>query len=111
MRVSTRPSTPEDIEAVAGGKPLTTVRAWTLLIEDQPVGVAGWFMYGGVAHVFSDLRPGVPKLTAWRAARQFMALVPPSALCVTRGAGPFLERLGWRYCGQHGDDEVYGWHS
>jgi hypothetical protein len=88
-----------------------TVRCWTLLVDDEPVGIAGWFVVHGVAHVFSDLKPGVPKLAVWRAARKLMGLLPRSAICVTTGSGLFLDRLGWVYLGDCDEGEVYAWHS
>lgn len=88
-----------------------TVRSWTLLVDDRPVGIAGWFVFGGVAHVFSDLTPGAPRQTVWRAAKLFMTQLPGSAICVTKGSGAFLGRLGWRYLGDCDEGEVYAWHS
>ena len=65
-------------------------------IDDDVVGVAGYWMESGVAVVFSDLRCDVPKTAIWRGAKRFMDILPKRSVCdSTEASRPFLERLGW----------------
>lgn len=98
--ITTRPSTREDILAFYGQLPSRSVRAWTLLIDDEPAGIAGYRVDGDVIAVFSDVKETVPKMTIWRQAREFMRMLTFPAYCrCTETSGPFLERLGWQRLG------------
>ena len=100
-----------DIANALGSAPPYSVRAWVLEKNGDVVGIAGYWLAGGRAVVFSDLmQSGMPKVTIWRAAREFMKKLKIPSLCVAQeGSGPFLERLGWDYLGDSPDGEVYQW--
>ena len=93
---TTRPAVASDIKAFYGELPATSVRAWVLEIGGEVVGIAGYRRDGNYMVVFSDVKPDVPKMTIWRKAREFMAMLDFEAFCqCTETSGPFLERLGW----------------
>lgn len=99
-KITTRPATQADISGFYGRLPLRSVRAWVMEIDGEAAGIAGWGIEAGHVVVFSDLRDGVPKMTVWRKAKEFMAMIDFPAVCqCTETSGPFLERLGWRHVG------------
>tara|TARA_Y100000310_G_scaffold30952_1_gene29368 strand:- start:444 stop:794 length:351 start_codon:yes stop_codon:yes gene_type:complete len=109
-RLKSRPATRADIAAFFGKTPDQTVRARVLERDGEIVGVAGYWMAGGMAVMFSDARGDIPKLTIWREAKAMMQSMNIPALCIaTEGSEPFLERLGWRYLGPSQDGGVYQW--
>lgn len=109
MRIERRHSETADFVALMGEPPSQTVRAWTWVCDGDPVAIAGWYMSGTRAVVFSNLVDrGISKVRIWREALGFMRDMDLPALCVaTCGSEAFLERLGWRhaYSGPYG--EVY----
>lgn len=82
-----------------------SVRGVVWETDGEVVGLAGRYLLGGRTVIFSDAKPGLPKLAVWRAAKKFMAEVVGPAVCVTENSGPFLERLGW----VKGEGEEYLW--
>ena len=85
-----------DILDFYGQLPLRSVRAWVMEIDGDVKGIAGYGIDGDALSVFSDVKPGVPKMTIWRQAKKFMGSIPSPAYCrCTETSAPFLERLGW----------------
>lgn len=110
MATKSRPATQADLLTFFGRLPDCSVRARVLEQGGEIVGVAGYFMAGGRAVVFSDLKGDVPNMTIWREAKALMDSLRVPALCIAEnGSGPFLERLGWQYVGPSADGEVYEW--
>lgn len=108
MRTKSRPATRADILGFYGRIPDKSVRARVLEQDGEILGVAGYYMAGGTAVVFSDMKPGISKMTIWRESVAMMKTIKMPALChASDGSGPFLERLGWRPVGP--DGEVYEW--
>lgn len=90
--------------------PPQTIRARVLERDGEVVGVAGYFVTGGMAVMFSDKRADIPKMTIWREAVAMMKGMKIPAVCVAEsGSGPFLERLGWKRAGTSADGDVYTW--
>lgn len=99
-----RPATRSDIMAFYGRLPEGSARAWVLDIGGKVSGVAGYRVAGDVLLVFSDVAEGVPKMTIWRKAREFMASLTRLTYCEgSEQSGPFLKRLGWEPIG----DNIY----
>jgi hypothetical protein len=96
-----------------GQKPPYRIRARVVDDEDGPAMVAGYWIAGQAAVVFSDIREDakVSKLRIFKEARHFMNRLNMKAVCVADpGSGPFLERLGWDFTGFTEDkQEVYRW--
>lgn len=109
MRLERRPARRSDLIEVFGKTAPVTVRAWVLTDGREVYALAGYYVAGGAAIVFSDIVKPLPKLTIWRNAKWLMSVLPKAALATTTGGGPFLERLGWRRVGPRGDEEVYEW--
>lgn len=104
-RHKTRPATAADIHDYFGKSAPKTVRAWVLTVDGKVVGVAGYYISAGNAVVFSDIKDGIPKMTVWRAAVEFMESLNLPVICEgSEGSKSFLERLGWT---QVNDDMVF----
>lgn len=96
--ITTRLARPSDFDAFHGRRPDHAVRAWVLEVDGEVVGMAGWRVAGEHLVVFSDVKPGVAKMTVWRKAKQLMAMIDFPAFCeCTETSGPMLLRLGWRH--------------
>ena len=109
-RLRSRPASRSDIEGFFGRMPGPSIRARVLELDGEVVGVAGYYLVGGIAVMFSDTKADIPKLTIWRESKAMMAGMRIPAVCVASdGSGPFLERLGWRHLGPSPDGEVYQW--
>lgn len=81
-----------------------------LEIDGKVVGLAGYYLMGGHAVMFSDGKEGIPKMTIWRESVAMMQSMKLPAICFSHdGSGPFLKRLGWTYVGPSPDGEVYKW--
>lgn len=93
------------------------MRAKVALIDGEPVGLAGYYLRGGVAFVFStQLGPLEGKgRFILREARKFMSEIKFPARCVADparpSAGRFLRRLGWRLATSVDGLEVYEWQT
>ena len=103
-RIDARPASPSDIMAFHGQLPAKTVRAWTLWWNEELVGVGGYMLGPAGAHVFSDIRGEVPKMTIWRAALALMDMVPSPATCWSDN-DELMTRLGW----EHIEGDLYRW--
>lgn len=100
--ITTRPATRADILAFYGRLPEGSARVWVLDIGGKVAGVAGYRVVGGCLLAFSDVAEGVPKMTVWRKAHEFMAMLKRTTYCEgSEKSGPFLERLGWQHLGDH----------
>lgn len=109
MRLKSRPATAKDIERFFGRQSPRSIRAYVAESGGDVVGVAGYYLDGGVAVVFSDVK-NMPKAAIWRMAREFMAQLRIPATCVgSEKSSRFLERLGWQYQGPSPDGEVFFW--
>lgn len=93
--------------------PPKSARAWVAELDGRVIAVAGYYIDGGAAVVFSDMKDEMYDfpVTIVREARAFMARLPVPAACSAsprvRGAGRFLRRLGW----QHLRGNVFVWNS
>ena len=86
------------------------MRAWVLELDDAVVAVAGVYRLSGHLVAFSDIAADVPKLTIWRCAKAFPALVNAPMTCLVQaGSERFLERLGWKMVGSTEDGNIYQW--
>lgn len=93
-----------------GRLPPRTVRARVLEQDGRVVGLAGYYIAGGVAVMFSDMKEAIPAMTIWRESKAMMAEIKIPAICVAESnSGPFLERLGWVCAGPSTDGDVYTW--
>lgn len=104
-RITSRPATQADLIAWYGFAPPMTMRARVWEDETGLLGLAGHHLAEGKIVVFSEMKPDLPELAVWRAAKQFMAGLNLPAVCYTEGSGRFLERLGWNKT----DDGEYLW--
>lgn len=110
MRTEAEPATRADIEEFLGESLPMTVRAWAWRVDGEVMAVAGYYMHGMTAVVFSELKPGAPKLAIWRESRKFMEKIKLPAICgTTPESRPFLERLGWKFSHMDGEKEVLTW--
>lgn len=100
--------------------PLVTARAWVADLGGEPIAIAGFYLDGGVVHVFSDMKDEMRRfpVTIMRAAISLMGWISASGLpaeCVAdeeeANSRSFLERLGWAHVGANEYGEVYQWHS
>lgn len=105
-----RPATAADVAGLFDEPVPMTIRARVLEQDGKPVAIAGYFLNGGKAVMFSDVKGAIPKMTIWREAKAMMAGLKLPAICVAEcGSGAFLERLGWSLAGNSADGEVYTW--
>lgn len=99
-----------DFQAFYGKQPPRAVRARVLEQDGKPVGLAGYYVEGGKAVMFSDMNDKIPAMTIWRESKAMMARIKIPAVCVAESnSGPFLERLGWVRVGHSEHGEVYTW--
>lgn len=78
--------------------------------DGEVLAVAGYHIGAGCVVMFSDMKPGIPKMRIWREARRMMSELKLPAVCVAEEySGPFLERLGWHYAGRSDAGDVYQW--
>lgn len=103
--IQSRPATPADLVAWYGFHPPMTVRAMVWEDETGLLGIAGHHIQNGKIVVFSEMKPELPELAVWRAAKGFMAGFKLHAVCTTKDSGRFLERLGWK----KQEDGAYQW--
>lgn len=105
-----RPATRADIYRFFGKIPGQSLRARVLEVDGEIVGVAGYYLMGNVAVMFSDSKGDIPKMTIWRESKAMMDRIKIPAICIAQeGSGRFLKRLGWTYAGPSPDGEVYEW--
>jgi len=98
--------------AFFGQLPPLTVRARVLEVDGKLAGIAGYWMAGDQAVVFSDIAEDVtiPKLRIMREGLAFMKELDVPARCLAdEGSGAFLTRLGWEHIGTSDEGEVYQW--
>lgn len=108
--IETRLATADDIFAFYGKMPPRSVRAWAMERDGVVVGLAGYFVAGGRAVMFSDINAPIPAVAIWRASKALMENLRIPAICVgTEKSKPFLERLGWEYVGDSSDGMVFEW--
>ena len=109
-RINSRPATKADIETFFGKAPPFSVRARVLERGGEVVGVAGYYMAGGFAIVFSDIKGKIPSMTIWREAVALLESLKVPAICVAQeGSEKLLERLGWKHASSSENGEVYTW--
>lgn len=108
----TRGATAADFAAFGREVPYT-VRAWVIEKDGRPAAIGGYFVKRGWAHVFSEIREPLPKMTIWREAMKHLTALKMPAVCEADpnvpGSGRFLERLGWEHAGTVDGREVYTW--
>ncbi len=109
-RTKTRPATAADVVEYFGQKAPQTIRASVFEVDGELIGIAGYYLAGGVAVVFSDNKPDIPKMTIWRHAKAMMDSLRLPAICfATETSGPFLERLGWQFIEETDAGDMYKW--
>lgn len=111
-RIANRPATAADAALFWGRNPPVAIRAWVLDVDGEPAAIAGYFLNGTHAVMFSDIREGatIPKMTVWRESAALMERMTLPAICVATGSsGRFLKRLGWRWIGASAAGDVYEW--
>ena len=109
-KIIVRAATPADVRDYFGQNSPQTVRAKVLEADGEVMGIAGYYLSGGVAIVFSDNKPGIPKMTIWRQSVALMNSLTIPALCVaSEGSERFLERLGWARVGPTDAGVIYQW--
>ena len=106
-----RPATRADIEAFYPN--LTqTVRAWTVELNGEPLGVGGVYYQGDIAVAFSAFKPELDKwpMTKLRGLKKIMEIVGDRS-CIAIADEKFpdapklLERIGF----QHIEGRTYKW--
>ena len=97
MQHKPRPASSADIQTYFGQPSPYTIKAQVWEIDGEIVGVAGYYLIGPTAMVFSDMRGDIPKMSVWRASKEFMKNLKFPVLCEgTEESAPFLKRLGWQ---------------
>ena len=92
-----------------------SARAWVAEVDGEVIGIAGYYLRGGAALVFSDMREAMKAypVTIMREARRLMARIKVPAVCIADpdlpGSGRFLERLGWRFDRRTEEGDQYTW--
>lgn len=113
-QIVTRWATAEDVRRFRG-ETRETVRARVAIKNGEVAAIAGYFVKGGLAHVFSEIRDNLPKTLIWREALTMMKRIDIPAVCVAdrqiEGSCRFLERLGWRHVASVAEGEVYSWRT
>lgn len=109
-------ATADDLRQFYGDNIGPSVRARVAEMSGEIVGVVGWRMVNGIAHVFSEIRPALkahPRRIV-NEARRVMAMLP-HAVCVAdpsiKNAPRFLIWLGWQHIGCTSFGEVYAWRN
>lgn len=110
-----RPARAADFRAFYGRALPRSGRAWVAELDGKVIGLAGYYLMGGRAFVFSDMDEAMARypVTIMREARRLMAGLRLPALCIADPAretsGRFLERLGWRLVGPGDEGDIYAW--
>lgn len=113
-----RPATAEDIEALYGERPRKTMKAYTALVDGQPVAVAGLYYYGEQVVAFSKILPEFDhmKIGLGRAALKVLQMlreINKPVLAIAEPSIPtsseFLERCGFKYVMTNSQGRVYQW--
>ncbi len=103
------------MRALYGDAKLHTMKAKVAVMDGEPVGLAGYYMVGDAAFVFSTMTDAIKDrpMLIWREAKAFMDALKVPARCVADpnipGSGRFLRRLGWTLAGTRDGVEVYEW--
>ena len=110
-RLKSRPAAAADVLAFYGRPSPYSIKARVIENKDcEVIGIAGYYIIGSVAVMFSDNKESVPALTIWRESKALMQGMKIPAICFgSEKSGPFLKRLGWQYVGSSQDGEVYSW--
>ena len=109
-KTTTRPATAGDVLGFYGKMPPRSVRAWVMECGGTVIGIAGYFMAGERAVMFSDMNAPIPAIAIWRASKALMKAMRVPAICVgDEVSAPFLERLGWVYVGKSFDGMIFEW--
>lgn len=75
-----------------------TLWAWAWEDNGEVIAVAGWHRAEVVPMVFSEMKGDHPKMTIWRQAKEFAAMIPDGAYCIaSEGSERFLTALGWTF--------------
>lgn len=110
-RLESRPATAADVVAFFGKNSPQTVRARVVEVDGVVQGIAGYYIAGGIAIMFSDSKE-LPKVTIWRESKKMMESMKLPAICIGSGdSRSFLERLGWAYVGTTDAGEIFQWHN
>ncbi len=112
-KLSVRAARRADIEAFFGQSVPVSVRARVMERDGDIVALCGYYIAGGQAAVFSDIKDkALPKLAVWREAVRFMKTIKVPAYCIADdGSAPFLERLGWKWAGDTNEGGLFQWEA
>lgn len=98
------------------GSPLpVSARAWVAELDGEVIGIAGYYLKGGAALVFSDMTDAMRAypVTIMREAKRVMAEIRVPAVCIAsserKGSARFLRRLGWTFARSTDEGEAYAW--
>ncbi len=80
-----RPATRADFETFYGELPSQTVKAWVAVEDDNPVGIGGYYLSGGMAVVFTDHKD-MSKRDIIRGARALMVELRKLGMDVVAGS-------------------------
>lgn len=90
--------------------PDQSIRAVVWERDGEILGVAGYYIVGGSAVLFSDVRPDAPKFAIWKQARKYMSEVRIPMICeADESSSAFLKRLGWAYLETVEGKDIYSW--
>lgn len=120
QRVGYRLATASDIDAYYGSRPIQTIRAVVLTLNDAPSMIFGLAYEGRHIKAFSEYKPEykpyLRSMATLRAIKAVMRWVEQSRLPVVAVAQPdepdsprFLERIGFVFLYPADDGDVYEW--
>lgn len=106
-----RPTVQGDFEAVCNRVNDKTVKAFTVLQDNEPVAIAGITIEQGRFLIFSDIKEGAtaPKMTIWKLSKQLAEHIKTFNLpaVATSSNGKFLKSIGFEHIGEVGNKETY----
>lgn len=111
MTVEIRYTIATDFPSVCNRVNDKTVKAFTVLLDGNPVCIAGVTIEKDKFIAFSDVKEGLkaPKMTIWRTARRLaekLRTLNLPAVAITK-SGKFLESLGFEYVGECDEGKIY----
>ena len=115
--IEIRPASEADIVALYGERPRKSLKAQAVYKNGELAALAGLIIDHGSCTAFCNIkdRDSQNKITIWRHARKIIKTLADSTIAPVyagaepglRGAGGFLERLGFRLVGCEGDIDIY----
>jgi hypothetical protein len=100
--ISFRHATAADIDRYYGERPQQTLKALTILLDDEPVAIIGLALEGDRFQAFSEFKPELephlktmPVLRAIKTAQKMIAAAPLPVVAISKGDPTLLKRLGF----------------